>query len=83
MLAALMNTFDIQNRTRNFNADDSGFSTLGMSFGRSKCVVRRWEKGDTGEIQFRGSCDHVILMPVVSAAGQIMKPLVVLQGIEE
>lgn len=53
-----------------------------MTVGRSKCVVHRGERGNTHELKFRETYDDMILMPVVTLAGQIMKPLVVLPGFE-
>lgn len=41
----------------------------------------RWERKNR-EIQFKGSCDHVTLRPVIFAAGQIMTPILVLTGLE-
>lgn len=54
-----------------------------MSLGRSKCVGKTGERGNTMEIKFRGTCDHVTLMSVISAAGQIFTSLVVLPWSEE
>lgn len=40
------------------------------------------EREITGELQFRGTCDHVTLMSVVSAACETTKLLVVFPGVE-
>lgn len=53
-----------------------------MTLGRSKCIFKRDESGNTREVQFRGSCDLVSLMPIVSATGQIMTQLVILPVVE-
>lgn len=66
-----------------FNSDESGFSLRGMTLGRSKCIVRSVMRANTRELKFRGTCDHVTVMPVISAAGQVMTPLVVFPGREE
>ena len=66
-----------------FNLDESGFSIRGMTLGgRSKCIVQRGTRANTREPKFKGTCDHVTLMPVVSAAGQVYTPVVVLPGKE-
>lgn len=45
-------------------------------------MVRGEEQGNTREIQFRGTFDHVTLLLVVSAPGKIMNMFVILSGVE-
>lgn len=78
-----MKRFDIMDPTRIFNLDESGFSVKGMTLGRSKFFVPKGRRGNSIESKFRGSCDHVTMMPVISAAGQILTPLFVLPRVEE
>lgn len=77
-----MSKYDIWDPDRIFNLDKSGFSMRGMMLGSTKRVFKWSERGNTREIQFRGTCDHVKLLQVISAAGQIMTPIVVLPGVE-
>lgn len=65
-----------------FNLDRVGFSLGGMSLTRSKCFRENGEPGNTTEIKFKGTCDHVTLLPVILAIGQILAPIVVLLGSE-
>lgn len=66
-----------------FNLDESGFSMRGMTLGgRTKCVVQRGTRANTREVKFRGTVDHVTLMPVVSGSGHIYTPLFVLPGVK-
>lgn len=53
-----------------------------MTLGSSKHILKSGTEGNTWEFKFRGTCDHITLMTVVSVAAQILKPLVVLQGVE-
>lgn len=53
-----------------------------MTISSSKCVTRDGRRGNTTEIKFRGSVNHVTLMPVLSAAGQVFNPLIVLPGVK-
>lgn len=82
-LKAVIEKYDIHDPSRIFNLDESGFSIKGMTLGgRAKCIVSEGARGNIVEPKFRGSCDHVTLMPVVSAAGQALTPVVVLPGKE-
>lgn len=81
-LHAICEKHSINDSSRIINLDESGFSLRGMTIGRAKCIVKSGTRGNTRELKFRGSCDHVTLMPVVSAAGQVFTPLFVLPGKE-
>jgi hypothetical protein len=64
-----------------FNLDESGLSLRGMALGgRAKAVSVKGGHGNARELKFRGSIDHITFMPVVSAAGQSLRPEVVLPG---
>ena len=64
-----------------FSADESGFPVRGMTRGeRGKVVVSKKGKVLMREPKFRGTVDHVTVMPVVSAAGQTYSPVIVLPG---
>ena len=64
-----------------FNLDESGSSIRGMTLGGcEKCIVKREGPANTKNLTFRGCTDHVTLMPVVSATGQVYTPVVVLPG---
>lgn len=54
----------------------------GMTLRQAKCIVKCDRRGNIKEIQFKGPCDHVTLMPLIFATGQIMTPLVFLTGVE-
>lgn len=54
-----------------------------MKIGRAKFVVENGRRANTRENHFSGSCYHVPLMPVISALGPILTPLVVLHGKKE
>lgn len=75
-----MSTFSIRNPTRIFNLDEAGFFMRGMPLWRSKRVGKTGERGNTREIKFRGTLHHVTLMLVISAAGQILIPIVAQAG---
>ncbi len=61
-----------------FNLDESGFSIRGMALGgREKCVVGKEVRPNTRYLKFQGSMDHVTVMPVVSATGQVYTPVVI------
>lgn len=62
------------------NLDEYGFSIHGMNLERSKWVFRK-DPGEN-EPKFRGTCDHVTIMPAVSVFGQMYTPIVVLPGTE-
>lgn len=81
-IKALMDKHDITEADQVLNLDESGFSMRGMSFGRSKCLVQQGTRANTRELKWRGTCDHVTVMPVISAAGQVFTPLFVLPGAE-
>lgn len=74
--------FPRNQKTQVFNLDECRFSIRGMTLGRSKCVVQKGTQGNTKEPKFRGTFDHVTMMPVISASGQVMTPLFVLPGKE-
>lgn len=40
-IKALMRKFDIDEPTRIFNLDESGFYIKGMTFGRWKCILKK------------------------------------------
>ncbi len=48
--------------------------------GREKCVVEKEVRLNTRYLKFKGSIDHVTVMPVVSATGQVYTPVVNLPG---
>jgi hypothetical protein len=48
--------------------------------GKAKAVPAKGCHGNARELKFRGSIDHITFMPVVSAAGQALRPVVVLPG---
>lgn len=82
-IRAITEKHGINDPTRIINLDESGFSIRGMTLGgRSKCVVSQGSRGNTTEPKFKGTCDHVTLMPVVSASGQAYTPVIVLPGKE-
>lgn len=68
--------------TRLFNFDKSGLSRHGITFGRAKWIVPKSASGNTRELNITGSVDHVIVMSVVSAAGQFLSSLVVWPGVD-
>lgn len=79
---ALCEKFDID-ETRLINLDESGFSIRMTNYeyysGNDVWGIKvRCEDRYTSEKKFRGTCDHVTLMPVLSASEQIYTPLVVL-----
>lgn len=78
MLKSIIEKHDIKDPSCIFNVDESGFSIRGMAVGRAKSVVESGTKANMLENRFQGTCDHVILMPVVSASRQFLTPLVVL-----
>lgn len=53
-----------------------------MIRGRLKSLVTKNSRGNTRDPKFRGSCDHITVMPVVSAAGQALTTVIVLPGTE-
>ena len=57
--------------TRILNLYESVFSIRSMTLGRSKCLVKIGSRGNTTEPKFRATCDHVTIMTVISASGQI------------
>lgn len=69
---------DIGDPTRIFNLDEAWFSIRGITLGRSKCVVNRGKGGNKVEANLRGTYDNLTLIPLVSAAGRIMTPTLVL-----
>lgn len=81
-LETLMTKNNIRNPTPLFNLDKFVFSMRGITLGRPKFILKWDERGNTRDVKFRGSCDHVTLMPFVSAPGQIMMPLAVLPVVE-
>ena len=66
-LSALMKVYDIYDPIRIFDLDDSDFLMTGTSLVRTKCVAKAGEHWSSREIRFRGSCNLVKLMSVVSA----------------
>lgn len=81
-IAVLMEKFDTYDLTRIFNLNELGFYLRDMMVYRLKYMARRGERGKTREIQFRGTWDHVTLVQVMWAAGQIMTLLVVMPEVE-
>lgn len=53
-----------------------------MTLGRPKLISRTGTRGNTIKLKFRGTCDHVTLMPTIYAAGQVITALFVLPGNE-
>lgn len=82
-LETLIKRYDIRDPTRIFGLNESGIPMRRMKLGRSMCDVKQGERGNTREVKFLRSCYHVILIPVVSAAGQIITPLLFWPVIEE
>lgn len=80
LLKALVETFNINDPSRIFNFGKSDFSINGMTFGRSKCIVKSDTRDNTRDPMFKGTRDHVTLMPVISASGEVLNPLLVLPG---
>lgn len=68
--------------TGNFNLDELGFWIRAISLRRAKFVVTKGLRENTAETKFRGTCDHDIVKPIVSPAGKIYTPLVVLSRTE-
>lgn len=61
-----------------FNIDESGFSIKMMTFRRSKCVGKSGTRGNSTQPKFRGSCNHINMIPVVSASGKVLTPIFVI-----
>lgn len=77
----LIDKINIHDQCRIFNLDEWGFDIRGMNFS-ANCIVRSGTRWNTSEFAFKGTVDHVMLMTIVSVPDQIMKPLVVLPGVE-
>lgn len=76
-----MDKHSITRPTQIFNLDGPGSSIREVTIGdRSKCVVSHRSRENTIEPKFRRSCDHVALMPVMTASGKALMPVVVLPG---
>lgn len=66
-----------------FKLDESGLSFRGMKLGgREKCIITNNAHDNTKYLIFRGSIDHISLMPIASGTGQAYTHLVVLPGKE-
>lgn len=53
----------------------------GMRFSPTKCVVNRRERANLKKVILRDTCAHILLIPFISTAGQMLTPLVVLRGV--
>lgn len=82
ILEDLINRYDIQEPTRIFNLANQLSSICLMTVSRTQCKVKRGQRRNKLQINFKDASDHVTLIPVVLAAGQIMKPLVIFSGAE-
>lgn len=78
----LMEANDITEPDEVSNLDGTGISMRGMKFGRANCLAQNGTRGNTLELRWRGTCDHVTVMPIISASGLIFTPLFVLPGSE-
>lgn len=74
-LKTLIEIFDLNDPSRIFNVDESGFIIKGMTINRSKFIVQSGTRGKTRKPKFKV---HMIL----STSGQRRNPLLVLPGIE-
>lgn len=81
-LKEVIDKHKIRDPCRIFNLDDCGFSIRGMTLGRSKCAVKKGTIGNTRELTFKGTVDHVTMMPVILAFGKIFTPLLVSPGVD-
>lgn len=82
-IRGLCDKYSIKQGSCIFNLDESGFSIRGMTLGgRKKCIVKKGTRANTKYVKFKGTVDHVTLMPVVSGSGQFYTPVFVLPGIE-
>lgn len=69
-----MKRFDISDTFRILNLCESEVSIRGMNLAGPNCAVMKGTRGNTTEPAFRGSSDHVTLLPLISASGRGLAP---------
>ena len=75
-----MKKYEINDPTRIFNMDESGFSVRGMKIIGFKCILKKGTLENTRETTFRGILDKLTVKLVISAVGYVLSTLVILLG---
>lgn len=72
--------FNIKHSSQVFNLDESGVSVRSANRGRSKAIFSSGRRTNCVDLKWSGNAEHVTIMPVVAADGEIYSPVVVLPG---
>lgn len=60
-----MGKFDVKDPSRIRNIEEPAFSIKVMTLGRIECVTAETTRRNNKYVKFKGSIDHVTLMPVL------------------
>ncbi len=78
-LKTIYEKYNIYCPSQVFNLDETGFNIRGAVRGKTKLIVPQKKRANALTLILSGSCDHVTVMPVVSAHKKMWN-LAILQG---